>query len=449
MSQRADELPAPGSRPADARPLGPLTTSGARTKSRAPMGDRLSDDLASLKLDRSTGGGGGGVSSAGPWIKRLAWLVVVGGVGAGGYLVALPKLEATLFKPEVAVTEILTITPAQAAVQLTSSGYVVAQVSSDVGPIVAGRIKSITVKEGDRVERGQIIATLENADRKAAITAARSQVTSSEARAQVSRADLSALELKAKRERALAREGVSSAAVADDLEAQVAAQKKVIEAAEAQTKASRAEVRNLQVNLDYMTVTAPINGTVVGKPVGVGAMVGPFVGAIVKLVDLASIMVETDVPEGRVHNLAVGGHTEILLDAFPSRRLRGAVVQIGPRVDRAKATVTVKVKFVDPTDGLLPDMAARVNFLGEKLDEKSMAEPPKLVVPSSAVSERNGAKVVFVIDDGRVRMRTVTLGAPIANGFELVEGPPSGTRVVKDPPPNLSDGRDVKEKSGT
>ena len=374
------------------------------------------------------------------------WVAVAVGTLGAGYFVALPQVEARLFKPEVAVTEITTITPAQASVTLTSSGYVVAQVSSDVGPVVAGRVKTISIKEGDLVEVGQIIATLESSDRKAAIASARSVVSSSEARAQVSRADLAALESKAKRERSMASEGVSAPAIADDLDAQLAAQQKVVEAADAQTKAARAEVRNVQVGLDYMTVKAPIRGTVVGKPVGVGAMVGPFTGALAKLVDLESIMVETDVPEGRVHLLGPRAPTEVLLDAFPGKRLRGEVAQVGPRVDRAKATVTVKVKFVDAIPGVLPDMAARVNFLEEKLDAKSMQDPPKVLVPGAAVTDRAGAKVVFVIDDGKVRMRAVTLGASIATGFELLDGPPSGTRLVKDPPADLADGRDVKEK---
>jgi RND family efflux transporter MFP subunit len=404
------------------------------------MADRLSDDLASLKLDRDAVPAGSG------WLRRGVWVAVAVGTLGAGYFVALPQVEARLFKPEVAVTEITTITPAQASVTLTSSGYVVAQVSSDVGPVVAGRVKTISIKEGDLVEVGQIIATLESSDRKAAIASARSVVSSSEARAQVSRADLAALELKAKRERSMASEGVSAPAIADDLDAQLAAQQKVVEAADAQTKAARAEVRNVQVGLDYMTVKAPIRGTVVGKPVGVGAMVGPFTGALAKLVDLESIMVETDVPEGRVHLLGPRAPTEVLLDAFPGKRLRGEVAQVGPRVDRAKATVTVKVKFVDAIPGVLPDMAARVNFLEEKLDAKSMQDPPKVLVPGAAVTDRAGAKVVFVIDDGKVRMRAVTLGASIATGFELLDGPPSGTRLVKDPPADLADGRDVKEK---
>jgi RND family efflux transporter MFP subunit len=376
---------------------------------------------------------------------RLVILVLLLAALGAGYVFGWPYLAARIFKPEVQATEILNVSPAQASVTLTSSGYVIAQTVSDVGPVVAGRIKRIDIKEGDQVKQGQVIAILDNADRQAALSAARSGVTTAKARADVARAELEALEIKAKRERALVKQGVSAAASADDLEAQVAALKKNVAAAEASVKAAGADVRNLKVNLDYMTVTAPIDGIVLGKPAGVGAMVGPFVGAIAKLVDLKSLVVETDVPEARLSMVKLEGPCEILLDAFPGRRLRGEVQQVGPRVDRAKATVTVKVKFVDEPSGVLPEMAARVNFLSEKLDEKSMNEKPKVVVPASAITERAGAKVVFVLDDGRVRMRSVALGAPMANGFELTEGPPAGTRVVRDPPPELSDGREVKE----
>lgn len=378
------------------------------------------------------------------WVRIAILVAVLVALGAG-YVFGWPYLAARIFKPEVQATEILNVSPAQASVTLTSSGYVIAQTVSDVGPVVAGRIKRIDIKEGDQVKQGDVIAILDNADRQAALSAARSGVATAKARADVARAELEALEIKAKRERALVKQGVSAAALADDLEAQVAALKKNVSAAEASVKAAGADVRNLKVNLDYMTVTAPIDGIVLGKPAGVGAMVGPFVGAIAKLVDLKSLVVETDVPEARLSMVKREGPCEILLDAFPGRRLRGEVLQIGPRVDRAKATVTVKVKFVDDPNGVLPEMAARVNFLSEKLDEKSMNEKPKVVVPASAITERAGAKVVFVLDDGRVRMRSVVLGAPMANGFELTEGPPAGTRVVRDPPPELSDGREVKE----
>jgi HlyD family secretion protein len=75
-----------------------------------------------------------------------------------------------------------------------------------------------------------------------------------------------------------------------------------------------------------------------------------------------------------------------------SRRYRGAALEIGRRVNRAKATIAVKVKFSDTLDDVLPEMAARVSFLGQELSAESMKEPPKQVVPSSAVTERSGAR---------------------------------------------------------
>ena len=402
------------------------------------MPDRLSSDLASLRLDRDEAPPRTG------WVRIVIAIFLLAAL-AGAYVWGWPWVSARIFKPEVSATEILSVSPAQASVKLTSSGYVVAQTVSDVGPVVAGRIKRIEIEEGDHVKQGDVIAILDNADRQAALTAARTAVTTAKARADVAKADLRAAEIKAKRERALVREGVSAAAAADDLEATVEALKENVEAAEANVKAAGADVKNLKVNLDYMTVTAPIDGIVLGKPAGVGAMVGPFVGAIAKVVDLKSLVVETDVPEARLSMVELGNPAEILLDAFPNRRIRGEIKQIGPRVDRAKATITVKVKFIDDTKGVLPEMAARVNFLSEQLDEKSMSQKSKLVVPASAVTERAGAKVVFVLDGGQVRMRNVKLGEKIANGFEVLEGPPAGTRVVRDPPPELSDGREVKE----
>jgi multidrug efflux pump subunit AcrA (membrane-fusion protein) len=137
-----------------------------------------------------------------------------------------------------------------------------------------------------------------------------------------------------------------------------------------------------------------------------------------------------------------------VLDAYPTKRYRGKAVEITPRVNRTKATVTVKVAFVDDRDSVLPDMAARVSFLSEELDKEALEAPPKTIVPASAVSDQGGAKVVFRVDDGKARLVPVTLGPPFGSGFELLRGPAAGTRVVKGPPPELRDGQGIKEKTG-
>jgi hypothetical protein len=141
-----------------------------------------------------------------------------------------------------------------------------------------------------------------------------------------------------------------------------------------------------------------------------------------------------------------GSPAEIVLDAYPDRRYRGEVVEFGRRVNRAKATIIVKVKFVDSMEDVLPDMAARVSFLTQAIAKDSLAEKPKRVVPSSAVVDRDGSKSVFAVGDGKVKLTRVTLGPPASGGFELVDGPPAGTKLVSSPRPELLDGQSIKEK---
>lgn len=193
------------------------------------------------------------------------------------------------------------------------------------------------------------------------------------------------------------------------------------------------------------TIPAPIDGTVLTRTPEVGELVGPQ-APLVEIADFRSLVVETDAPEGRLHLVKIGAPCEIVLDAYPSKRYRGAALEIGQRVNRAKATIVVKVKFTDTLENVLPEMAARVSFLGQELSAEAMKEPPKQVVPASAVTERAGAKVVFVIDQGKVRMTPVTLGAALGGGFELSAGPSPGTKIVDQPLSTLQDGQKIKEK---
>jgi RND family efflux transporter MFP subunit len=197
-------------------------------------------------------------------------------------------------------------------------------------------------------------------------------------------------------------------------------------------------------NLTNMTIAAPMNGTAVTKPAEVGDVVSPS-GTLVELVDLKSLRVEVDVPESKLGMIKPGSPCEVVLDAYPDKRQRGEVTELSPRLDRAKATGVAKVKLVDGLDGVLPEMAARVSFLSRALDPSEMQAPPKKVIPASAVTDRAGGKVAFVVDGDHVRMVTLTLGPPFAGGFELKDGPAAGTHVVKDPPATLADGQLVKE----
>ena len=408
------------------------------------VSDQLSSDLASLKIDRRP------TPRTFP-VRALVWGVLLAALGAGGYLFVVPLLQARVLKTEVSFTEISLHSPSQATVELTSSGYVEPQLITRVAPKIPGRVAAVHVREGDRVTKGAPLLELEHADREAAIESSRMRALAAHARVATASANLAETRLQAKRQRALAEQGVSPAATAEDLEARAASLQEMVRAAEAEVKAADAEVSALRVDLQYMRVLAPIDGTVISKPPEVGELVGTDIGGgrdkVIELADFSTLMVETDIPEARLHMVKLGAPAEITLDAFPGRRYRGQAVEISPRVSRAKATVQVKVKFVDEAQDVLPDMSARVAFLSQAIDPATLQQKPKTVVPASAVVTRGGAKVVFVLEGDAVRVRTVTLGERIGSGFELLDGPEVGARLVSEPPPDLADGQKVKEKS--
>jgi RND family efflux transporter MFP subunit len=411
------------------------------------MADQLSSDLAALRIDRAA------PPRRGNLLVRLVVVAAVIGGAAIAYKLGVPYLEAKVFKPEVEVTEIAVVSPAQASVELTSTGYIVAQVTSKVAPKVMGKVSKSNVREGMAVKEGDILFEIDPADQRASITTAASQTAVARARAQTARANLNEARQQLERAEALARDGIGPKSAADDLKSRVASLEEMVKAADAEAKAQGAVVGALNVTLESFTVRAPIAGTVVNKPPEIGEFVGPQPAGVavdmggVEIADFSSMMVETDVPEARLSQVKIGGPAEIVLDAYPDKRYRGKAMEVTPRVNRTKATVTVKVAFVDDREGVIPDMAARVSFLSNELDKAELKAPPKTIIPGEAIATRNGAKVAFVFQDGRLRMVPIELGPAFGSGFELKRGPSPGTRLVKNPAETLVDGQGVKEKS--
>jgi HlyD family secretion protein len=407
------------------------------------MSDTLSSDLASLRIDR----GERDPNRKGPWAKVAGFVLVAVAIG-GAVTLARPALEARFFKTEIGVTEVALVSPAQAQVALTASGYVVAQRVSKVGAKVPGRVSAIHVREGDAVEAGQVVLELESDDHTANVRAAQARAAAAQARVETMRAQLVEAQIIAGRETRLAESGVGSQAAAENGQARVKSLEQQVKATQAEAAAAYAEARALGVNLEYMKIVSPISGRVLSKPPELGELVGALTlePLSIEIADFDSLVVECDVPEGRLHLVQLGTPAEIILDAFPGRRYRGEATEVSPKVNRQKATVLVKVKFVDERTDVLPNMAARVSFLENALDEASLKEPPKVVIPASAVSEHAGGKVVFLLDGDKVRMRPVQLGQATAGGFEVLSGPDPGTRLVKNPPAGLVDGQRIKEK---
>ncbi len=409
--------------------------------------DDLSRDLASLRIQREqkappSGGGRG-------WIWILVACLLVAGGGAALYR----KQKDRLFAPEVQLGQVSLLSPSQADVTLVATGYVVSRRKATLAARTQGRLARLFVDEGDKVKQGQLIAEIDRAD-----------VSSARAIVEEARSQLVDAQIKAKRETDLLARGAGTQAATDDANARLQTAKASLSSAEANVDAIQSHIRSAQVSLDYTQVRAPFDATVLRKLTEVGEMMSPNGTGIVSIASLADLQVEADVSETQLSKVmlsappkpnttpladrAAGAPAEIVLDAFPDRRFRGVVADVRPTVDRAKATVTVKVRFVDPTEGVLPDMSAKVSFLSKPIDEAALGQAPKRVIPSDALVERDGRRVVLTVEKETVKAVPVVVKGPAASGLlEISDGPSPGVQVVRAPAAELRDGSRVKTGS--
>jgi HlyD family secretion protein len=405
----------------------------------------LADELKSLRIDRE------------PVRRGLPGWVTPAIIVAALVVLALFGWRAfgdRLFAPQLDVSTVSLVTPTQGAQILVATGYVVPQRKANVSPRIGGRVAKIFVDDGTTVKTGQVIAVLEDADYRAQLLQADADVKSAQAREQRAAVDQKDSQRSYDREQIVQQKGVSTPAAMDTAIARLDSAKAAVAAAHADTAAARARVAVAQVNLDNCYVRAPFSGRITQKLTDIGEVVFGFTsagnsgsGGIASLADFTTLQVEADVSESQVAKLKLGTPADIVLDAFPDKHFRGKVAEVRPKVDRAKATVTVKVAFVDDTTDVLPDMGAKVTFLAKELDEAAQKAAPTPALQPDTVVERGDRKIVFTVQpDGTVRSVPVVIGPALGSLLSLRQGPPAGTRIVRNPPADLRDGTRIKEK---
>jgi HlyD family secretion protein len=390
-------------------------------------------DLSTLGIDRT--------SSTRPrrYRRRWAWAIATVSVIAAA-AAASAKYSGPLAVETAPVT---TAYPSQAMTTLTATGYVVAQRKAAIASKATGRLEWLGVVEGSQVKRDEVIARLESRD----VAASREQAAAGLEVAQANLAqgmvELADAERNFKRSEQLSAQKFISEAAHDGATARYNKARASIMSLEAGVKVARANLKVADVTLDQTAIRAPFDGVVLTKHANVGDNITPFSnaidtkGAVVTIADMGTLEVEVDVSESSLGQARVGQHVEIQLDAVPDRRFPGVVNRMVPTVDRAKATVLVKVKFLERDEGVLPDMSAKVAFLGR---EPSAAERKLLTVaPATAVVERHGGKFVYVLSDGRARETAIETGRAVGDLVE-VRGVAVGERVVLKPFDRIADG---------
>lgn len=334
--------------------------------------------------------------------------------------------------------------PSQGFTLLNASGYVVAQRKAAVASKATGRLVWLGVEEGSRVRRGEVLARIENDDVLAGQSQAAANLNSTHAALEQAQAELHDAERSFARFKALLAEGIVSRSDYDAAQARYRKARAAVGGAEANIRAATAALDAATVAVEFTLIRAPFDAVVLTKNADVGDIVTPLgaaadaKAAVVTIADMGSLQAEVDVSESNLEQVKVGQPCEIQLDAFPDLRFRGVVHMIVPTADRSKATVLVKVRFVDFDERILPEMSAKVAFLSRSVaagEQKS-----RTTVNPAAVVKRNGRTVVFLVEDKRVVATPVDLGAKLGDQVEVLRGVKAGDRVVVRPGDKLRDG---------
>jgi RND family efflux transporter MFP subunit len=350
--------------------------------------------------------------------------------------------------PVVQGVELLTVEPSSRAAVGEAPGTVRARTTAAVAPQVMGRLTSVLVEEGARVEGGALLATVDDQAARAQLAAAEGGVAEAEgAREEADRAIAQAeagrflAEKTHGRYRKLLAEKVVTQQEFDEVEARrtVAAQEheralKRRAQIEGRIAQARGQADAARAALSWAKVTAPFPGVIVEKKADPGSMAVPGVPLFV-LEDPRRHRIEAAVPEAHLAQLKAGSPVRVLLDAAPDREIPASVTEVVPAIDPSTRTFLVKVDL--PPGTARTGQAGRVRF--------AAGTGTSLSVPERAILRSGGSDWVYVVSDDNVaRLSPVTLGAPSGGRVEVLSGLRAGARGAESPVERLADGDRVE-----
>ena len=315
------------------------------------------------------------------------------------------------------------------------TGELLAEVMVDVTALESGLLVELLVDEGQRVDRGQRLAVLDDDLQQRQRAEAQARVETSEARRDQARAELRAQENEVERRRDLVRRNAFPEAELALLEDRLEVLREAVSLADAQLGEARATVGSTRVSLSRREVLAPIGGMVITRHVSPGATVSMQI-PLVTIVDTRSLMLTANVPETQIAEISAGGTSAVTFDAIPDAVFAFTVLRVGQRIDRVSRTVEVMLTSDEPDPRFRHGMFARGRFITGHVDDA-------VVVPNEVLQTGlDGGVSVWTVEEGRARKTDVSV-ALSSERVSAIEGVTAGTTLIVSPPRRLQDGAPV------
>ncbi|HEU4516887.1 MAG TPA: efflux RND transporter periplasmic adaptor subunit [Steroidobacteraceae bacterium] len=404
-----------------------------------------SELLKQLRIDRDA------PEEGSPSRLRL-WLAL----GAGVLVVAL--LLAWYFNREKPVE--VTVVPAQPMPEtgagtsvLDATGYVTARRQATVSAKITGKVRDVRIEEGQRVEAGDILATLDDSEARVDANLRRAQVGAAKAQLDETKAASANATREYKRQQDLAAQKLTSMSALDAARTQDEVLRARVSSHTSAVRVAEESLQAAQVQLDNTVVRAPFSGVVTVKAAQPGEMISPISAGggsirtgIGTIVDMDSLEIQVDVSEAYINRVRPGQRVEAVLNAYPEWRIPASVIAIVPTADRSKATVKVRIALEQRDARIVPEMGVRVAFLESKPVAGSAPAPRGVLVPVAAIRQDDGKDVVFLMREGRAERRAISLGGTLGDDRQVRAGVSAGDAVIVEAPATIKDGDVVQER---
>jgi len=259
-----------------------------------------------------------------------------------------------------------------------------------VAPKVSGRILKMKKRIGDWVERGEVIAHIDDAEYRQAVLEADANLRIAQASLAETQSQLALAKQELERVRSLQEKGIASPSELDAASTNNNAQKSRLKLAQAQVEQREASLQSSRIRLSYTVLNATEPGFIGERFVDEGSLLSPNT-PVFTIIGINDVIIRTTIIERDYGRIRVDQETNVTVDAFPFQRFKGKVARIAPMLQEASRMATMEIEAHNDSLLLKPGMFTRVYVV---LNHKDSAQ----VVPSKSVVSRSGENGIFVVD---------------------------------------------------
>lgn len=278
-----------------------------------------------------------------------------------------------------------------------------------ISPKVSGRVIEIRKRIGDWVNKGEIIARLDDAEYQQSVLEAQANLRISRASLAESESQFELARQELERVRSLQEKGISSSSELDTSSTSYDAQKSRLELARAQVQQREAALKSAEIRMDYTVLYATEPGFIGERYVDEGSLLSPN-SPLASLVGIDRIIVQATIIEKDYGRIRIGQSAEIAVDAFPETTFTGTVARIAPVLEEASRVAKMEVEVENKDHLLKPGMFAIVRVV---LQERESAQ----VIPIEAMIKSNGTDGIFVVEKDAASGMDIARFYPVKTGI--------------------------------